>query len=65
MKNKHELAHAYWKENLRYMLVLLAIWFSVSFGAGIVFKEALDSFSIGGFRESDSGSHSRAQSMCL
>ena len=32
MKNKHELAHAYWKENLRYMLVLLAIWFSVSFG---------------------------------
>jgi putative solute:sodium symporter small subunit len=50
MKNKHELAHAYWKENLRYMLVLLAIWFSVSFGAGIVFKEALDSFSIGGFR---------------
>ena len=50
MKNKHELAHAYWKENLRYLLVLLVIWFSVSFGAGIIFKEALDAFTIGGFR---------------
>ena len=50
MKNKHELAHAYWTENLRYLLVLLVIWFSVSFGAGIIFKEALDAFTIGGFR---------------
>ena len=50
MKNKHELAHAYWKENLRYLLVLLVIWFSASFGAGIIFKEALDAFTIGGFR---------------
>lgn len=50
MKNKHELAHAYWKENLSYLLALLVIWFSVSFGAGIIFKEALDAFTIGGFR---------------
>jgi putative solute:sodium symporter small subunit len=27
---------------------LLLIWFAVSFGAGILFREALDSFSIGG-----------------
>lgn len=50
MKDKNELARAYWKENLRYLLVLLVIWFSVSFGAGILFKEALDAFTIGGFR---------------
>ena len=46
MKNKHELAHAYWKENLRYLLVLLVIWFSVSFGAGIIFKEAASADSV-------------------
>ncbi len=49
MKNKHELAHKYWKQNLRYLLILLTIWFVVSFGAGILFKEALDAFTIGGF----------------
>lgn len=49
MKNKRELAHKYWKQNLRYLLILLTIWFVVSFGAGILFKEALDAFTIGGF----------------
>ena len=37
----------YWKENLTLMGVLLAIWFSVSFGAGILFRDFLDQFSIG------------------
>lgn len=27
-------AKAYWKENLKYLLVLLIIWFLVPFGAG-------------------------------
>ena len=49
MINKHELAHKYWKQNLRYLFVLLTIWIMVSFGAGILFKEALDAFTIGGF----------------
>ena len=35
MSNKNENAVAYWKENLRYLLILLSIWFSVSYGAGI------------------------------
>lgn len=39
----------YWKKNLRYLLILLSIWFSVSFGAGILFKDALDTIHIGGF----------------
>lgn len=47
MKNKD--ATSYWKKNLRYLGILLVIWFAVSFGAGILFKDALDAFHIGGF----------------
>ncbi len=45
-----EKAVAYWKENLRYLVVLLTIWFVVSYGAGIMFKDALNSIKIGGFK---------------
>ncbi len=38
---------AYWKENLSLMGILLGIWFAVSFGAGILFRDFLDQFSIG------------------
>lgn len=40
---------AYWKSNLKYLAILLAIWFVVSYGAGILFVDALNEFSIGGF----------------
>ena len=50
MNTKKENATAYWRENIKYVLILLGIWFSVSFGAGILFKEYLDQFSIGGFK---------------
>ncbi len=43
-------AKAYWKENLRYLFILLTIWFLVSFGAGILFKDELDQIKIGGFK---------------
>jgi len=39
---------AYWRENLNLMGILLAIWFLVSYGAGILFRDVLDNFSIGG-----------------
>ena len=39
----------YWKENLSYIVVLLAIWFACSYLAGIVFANALDSIKLGGF----------------
>lgn len=39
---------AYWKKNLTLMATLLAVWFLVSFGAGILFRDWLDQFSIGG-----------------
>ncbi len=38
----------YWREVIRLTLALLAIWFLVSFGAGILFREALDAIKIGG-----------------
>jgi putative solute:sodium symporter small subunit len=40
---------AYWSENIKYVLVLLTIWFSVSYLAGIVFADALDKIRVGGF----------------
>ncbi|MGO4822509.1 MULTISPECIES: DUF4212 domain-containing protein [unclassified Flavobacterium] len=49
MSDKQDKATAYWKENLRYLLILLSIWFAVSYGAGILFKQALDSIKLGGF----------------
>ena len=48
-KNANKAA-AYWKENLRYLVILLTIWFAVSYGAGIIFKDALDTIRIGGFK---------------
>lgn len=39
---------AYWPEVIRLTLTLLALWFLVSFGAGILFREFLDQFYIGG-----------------
>lgn len=41
-------AAAYWRRNLRYMAVLLAIWFLVSYGAGILFVEQLNAIRIPG-----------------
>ncbi|MDX1693363.1 MAG: DUF4212 domain-containing protein [Ketobacteraceae bacterium] len=41
---------AYWKENLRLVTVLLVIWFCVSFGAGVLFADALNSIRLGGYK---------------
>jgi putative solute:sodium symporter small subunit len=47
---KAEQQAAYWKENLTYIVVLLAIWFSVSYLAGIAFADQLDAaVHLGGF----------------
>ncbi|MAW50783.1 MAG: hypothetical protein CMC41_06650 [Flavobacteriaceae bacterium] len=39
----------YWNKNLMYLRYLLFVWFIVSFGAGILFKDFLNSFYLGGF----------------
>ena len=43
-------AQTYWRANLKYLFILLSVWFIVSFGAGILFKDFLDQFRLGGFK---------------
>ncbi|WP_273272896.1 DUF4212 domain-containing protein [Maribacter polysiphoniae] len=50
MSEKQKKATAYWKENLKYLIILLSIWFLVSYGAGILFRETLNEFRLGGFK---------------
>ena len=38
----------YWKRNLRLLTILLVIWAVVSYGCGILFREALDNITIPG-----------------
>jgi len=45
-----EQAKAYWAENISLLFKLLAVWFVVSFGFGIVFVEELNQFNIFGFK---------------
>ena len=40
---------AYWRRNLAYIGVLLAIWASVSYGAAILLADALDRIRVLGF----------------
>ncbi len=47
---KKQNFEAYWKENIRYVLILLAIWFVVSYVCGILLADALSGIYIGGFR---------------
>lgn len=48
--NVKTTAASYWSQNKRYLLILLSIWFLVSFGAGILFKDFLNQWQIGGFK---------------
>ena len=40
----------YWRANLKILIILLSIWFLVSFGFGIIFSDSLDQYQIGGFK---------------
>ncbi|TDJ55966.1 MAG: DUF4212 domain-containing protein [Gemmatimonadetes bacterium] len=40
----------YWRTNLKYLAVLLSIWFVVSYGFGILLVDQLDTIRVGGFR---------------
>ena len=40
----------YWKTNIRYISILLTLWFLISFGCGIFFVEQLNLVKIGGFK---------------
>jgi len=41
---------AYWRRNIQLMLTLLAVWFGVSFGFGILLVDQLNQISFFGFK---------------
>jgi len=49
MQNK-ENRKKYWKENLRYLSILLTIWFVVSYVFGIFLVDQLNAIRLGGFK---------------
>jgi len=40
----------YWRTNLKYLIILLSIWFVVSYGFGILFVDQLNQIRLGGFK---------------
>lgn len=43
-------ANQYWRKNLQYLLILLSIWFVVSYGCGILWVDQLNQIRMGGFK---------------
>ena len=43
-------AQAYWKENITTIMQLMAVWFVVSYGCGILFVDLLDTIQIAVFK---------------
>ena len=43
-------AQAYWKENITTIMQLMAVWFVVSYGCGILFVDLLDTIQIAGLK---------------
>ena len=48
-KSKED-ATAYWSANVKLMLTLLAVWFVVSFGFGVILVDVLNQIRIGGYK---------------
>ena len=46
--NNNQNAQRYWARNLRLLIILLAIWWVVSYGAGILWADSLNSITIPG-----------------
>ncbi len=46
--NNNANAQRYWAKNLRLLMILLAIWWAVSYGAGIIWADSLNSITIPG-----------------
>jgi putative solute:sodium symporter small subunit len=44
------MKNTYWKKNIRYIIILLSLWFIVSFCCGILFVKQLNTIQIGGFK---------------
>ena len=46
--NNNHNAQRYWARNLRLLIILLAVWWAVSYGAGIIWADSLNSIIIPG-----------------
>ena len=49
MEHKERMQQ-YWRRNVRILLILLAIWFVVSYVCGILLVDELNQFRLGGFK---------------
>ena len=49
MSEKNQRRARYWRANLRILVILLSIWFGVSFGLGILLVEPLNRVHVAGF----------------
>jgi len=49
MESTKAAAQAYWRKNLRYLAILLVVWFLASYGCGILFAGPLNNFTVAGF----------------
>lgn len=47
---KPDRARLYWRKNITCVLWLMAIWFIVSYGCGILFVDQLNEIRLGGFK---------------
>ena len=47
---KSKKSKDYWRKNLKYLIILLSIWFTVSFGFGIILVDQLNTFQFFGFK---------------
>lgn len=45
-----EQSNAYWRANISLLGILLTIWFTVSFGFGILLRPVLDQYVVFGFK---------------
>ena len=45
-----KIINTYCKTNLKYLVILLSIWFTVSFGFGILLADQLNQIQMGGFK---------------
>ena len=46
---RRDVKGAYWRANLRYIALLLGVCSAASFGAGVLFADALDAVTLAGF----------------
>lgn len=47
---KSKKSKDYWRKNLTYLIILLSIWFTVSFGFGVILVDQLNTFQFFGFK---------------